>query len=56
MSYDEILKQIANSENISVEEVEREMKAAIKCSGLDCSVKEFIEMAANIAKDRLNIV
>lgn len=30
-------------ENVSVTEIETEMKSAISSAGLDCSVKEFIE-------------
>ncbi|MBR5273248.1 MAG: hypothetical protein IKU25_07670 [Clostridia bacterium] len=56
MRYNKILRQIAESENVSVEEVEREMKIAIAAAGLDCSVEEFIEKAASLAKIRLYIV
>lgn len=43
MNYNEILRQLAIKENVSVKEIEKEMKTAIKSAGLDCSVKEFIE-------------
>ena len=52
MKYNEILRQIAIKENVSVESVENEMQIAIKFAGLDCSVKEFIETTASMIKRR----
>ena len=53
MGYYDVLRKIAIKENISVEEVENEMKMAIALAGLDCSVKEFVEVtAASIIKRR----
>ena len=51
MSYEDILKQIAIKENVSIEEVESEMKMAIKFAGLNCSVKDFIETTASLIKE-----
>ena len=52
MNYNKILRQIADRENISVKEVENEMRIAIKMAGLDCSPKEFIETTARLVKER----
>ena len=46
MRYQKILRQIAVKENTSVTEVEKEMQKALIIAGLDCSVKEFIEIVA----------
>ena len=52
MKYKQILKQISLKENVSVKEVEAEMKKALVAAGVNCSVKKFIRQAANrIAKD-----
>ena len=50
MKYVDILKEIANRENVSVKEVETEMRKAIEAAGYDCSVREFIEAVAKTAK------
>ncbi len=52
MKYKDILKEIATNRKISTKEVEKEMEAAIKCAGLDCSPKEFIENAVAVLKER----
>ncbi len=52
MKYNKILKQLAAKENMSVKEIEKEMELAIVSAGLDCSVKEFIETAAKMLKER----
>ena len=52
MNYNQILKQIAVKENVSVKEVEKEMQAAIKAAGLDCSPKEFIETTALLVREK----
>lgn len=54
MTYKKILKQISLQEGISVKEVEKEMKFALKQAGIDCSVKEFIYLTANNIKQRMN--
>ncbi len=52
MNYKKILRQIAIKENTSVKEIEREMTAAIRAAGLTCSVKHFIENAAESVKQK----
>lgn len=52
MEYKQMLKQLANKENVSEKEIEREMQAAIKCAGQDCSVKEFIEITSNLIQKK----
>ena len=47
-----MLKQLAQKENVSEKEIEREMQAAIRHAGYDCSVKEFIETAACLVKEK----
>lgn len=46
MSYNKMLKQLALKENISAKEIEREMQTAIDYAGLNCSVKEFVEITS----------
>ncbi len=46
MSYKKMLKQLAIKENVSVKEIENEMQAAINNAGLDCTVKDFIEITS----------
>ncbi len=48
MKYKDILKQIAKKENISVKEVEREMKLALQAANLDCSPQEFIKKTSKM--------
>ena len=48
MRYEDILKKIAERENVSVDDVEKEMKLAIAYSGLNCSVDEFIKTTASL--------
>ena len=48
MNYREILKQLAAKENVSVQEIEKEMKKAITCAGLDCSAEEFIKTITSL--------
>lgn len=52
MTYKKILRQLALKENISVKEIESEMQAAIDYAGLDCSVKEFIEITTKMIKEK----
>ena len=52
MTYKKMLKQLAQKENVSEKEIEREMQAAIRHAGYDCSVKEFIETAACLVKEK----
>ncbi len=52
MNYKEILRSLALKENTSAEEIENEMKAAINSTGLECSVKEFIELTTALLKER----
>lgn len=51
MKYKQILKQLSIKENVSVKEIEKEMKAAIETAGLNCSVKEFLKTTTTIIKD-----
>lgn len=52
MTYKKILRQLALKENVSVKEIESEMQAAIDYAGLDCSVKEFIEITSKLIKEK----
>ena len=52
MSYNKMLKQLALKENISAKEIEREMQTAIDYAGLDCSIKEFIEITSKLIKEK----
>ncbi len=56
MNYRDIVKQIARQEQISEEEVEEDMKAALGMAGLDCSAREFIENAALLCQKGRYIV
>lgn len=52
MNYNKILRTLAERENVSVKEIENEMRAAIHSAGLHCSIKEFIKAAVlQIKKD-----
>ena len=44
MDYKAILKQLAKKENVPVSEIEKEMKYALSCAGINCSAEEFIKM------------
>lgn len=52
MNYSQILKSIAEKENISVQDAEKEMQLALAYSGLDCSVKEFIKAASKLITEK----
>lgn len=52
MKYKKILKHLSKKENISTKEIQREMKIALMCAGIDCSVEKFIETTANLLKER----
>ena len=52
MKYKDILKQLACQEKTTITEIEKEMQVAIDCAGLDCSVKEFIELSCQIIKEK----
>lgn len=52
MDYNEILRQLALKENVSVAEIEKEMKAAIESAKINCSVKEFIETVSALVKSK----
>ena len=56
MNYKKILKTIAEKENLSVKEVESEMETALKLTGINCSVQEFLENTTEALKNRLYIV
>ena len=56
MKYKQILKALAQKENVSKKQIEREMIAAIKSAGLNCSPKEFIEEISSSLTKRLYIV
>ena len=53
MSYENILKTIAKEENRSVQEVEDEMKQALKAAGITCSVEEFVLKMSEMAKKEI---
>ncbi len=46
MGYNEILKQLAIKENKTEKEIENAMQQAINRSGLECTAKEFIQIAS----------
>lgn len=52
MTYKKMLKELARRENTSINEIEKEMQAAIDFAGLDCSVKEFIEITSRIINEK----
>ena len=52
MKYKKILKHLSKKENISTKEIEREMKIALMCAGIDCSVEKFIETTTNLLKEK----
>lgn len=52
MTYKKMLRQLALKENVSVKEIESEMQSAIYYAGLDCSIKEFIEMMSKLIKEK----
>ncbi|MBQ7288987.1 MAG: hypothetical protein IJW78_04585 [Clostridia bacterium] len=52
MNYDEILRYLANKNNVTIKEVENEMKEEISLAGLNCSVKEFIETTSILLKEK----
>lgn len=52
MTYKKMLRQLALKENVSVKEIESEMQSAIKYAGLDCSIKEFIEITTKLIKEK----
>lgn len=56
MKYREILKIISKKENVSTNEIEREMENALALAGIECSAKDFIEKIAQSLSDRLYIV
>lgn len=56
MIYNEILKQIADRENVSVNDVEKEMDEAIRSAGIECSVEEFVDTMARMVMQRRYIV
>ncbi len=50
MRYEQILKELAQKENVSVEEIENEMELAISFSGLKCSPKDLITILTKTVK------
>lgn len=52
MTYKKMLRQLALKENVSVKEIESEMQSAIDCAGLDCSIKEFIQITSKLIKEK----
>lgn len=50
MRYQSLLKRIANENNTTPEEVEKEMREALKVSGYDIEPAIFIALAASKAK------
>ena len=53
MTYYEILKCIAEKENLSEQEIEKEMQNALYYAGLDCSAEEFIKSVSEIASETI---
>lgn len=53
MNYQKILKQLAKKENVSEQEIEREMQNALYYAGLDCSAEEFIKSVSEIASETI---
>ena len=51
MTYYEILKCIAEKENLSVQEIENEMQKALSSAELNCSAEEFINTVTKNIKD-----
>ena len=51
MTYKKIIKKLAEKENVSVNQIEKEMNEAMKFTSLDCSAKEFISFTSNMLKD-----
>ena len=43
MKYKKIISKISEREGVMAEEVEEEMKKALKAAGIECSVDEFIK-------------
>lgn len=43
MKYHKILKLIADKENVTVKEIEKEMEAALKAANINCSPQQFIK-------------
>ena len=52
MTYKKMLRQLALKENVSVKEIESEMQSSIDYAGLDCSIKEFIEITSKLIKEK----
>ena len=50
MRYQSLLKRIANENNTTPEEVEKEMREALKVAGYDIEPAIFIALAASKAK------
>lgn len=48
MRYEDIIKQLAINENVSVEKIEEEMEKALSFTDLNCTAKEFIEITSTI--------
>lgn len=46
MGYRDIVKALSEREQVSEKEIEREMEMAIRCAGLTCSTRAFIEHIA----------
>lgn len=53
MNYQKILKQLAKKENVSEQEIEKEMQNALYYAGLDCSAEEFIKSVSEIASETI---
>lgn len=52
MNYKKILREIAKKEGVSVQEVRREMNAALRTAGVNASAKHFIEKTAVALKNK----
>ena len=56
MDYNKLLIELSTKENVSIEELENEMKLALIAAALDCSVEEFIESVVLLINNGLYIV
>ena len=56
MNYRKIIRCVAEKENISKKEVEKEMKKALTAAGLQCTPQEFIQKITTTIKYRRYII
>ena len=53
MNYKKMIKQIAKENGTSFTEVEREIRKAIKATGLNISPKKFIELTTRMVENEI---